>query len=64
MPAWPLRPALDARPANRVRPLVHRVTEVGTLAKRIGGSTDATARRIHGAVTDFRRNTVTEELTA
>ncbi|TQM78194.1 hypothetical protein FHX81_0450 [Saccharothrix saharensis] len=59
-----LRPVLDTPPVNRVRPLVHRVTEVGTLATEIGGSTDATARRIHGAVTDFRRDTVIEELTA
>lgn len=59
-----LRPVLDTPPANRVRPLVQRVTEVGTLATQVGGAADEATRRIRGAVIDFRRDTVTKELTA
>ncbi|MFD7659959.1 hypothetical protein ACFV4N_38785 [Actinosynnema sp. NPDC059797] len=59
-----LRPVLDTPATNRVRPLVHRVTEVGTLAARAGRSADPVARSIQGAVADFRRDTVIRELTA
>ncbi|MEO6085161.1 MAG: hypothetical protein ABIQ18_18810 [Umezawaea sp.] len=59
-----LLPVLDTSPAHRVRPLVHRVAEVGVMAAQIGGATDPVARRIRGAVTDFRRDTVTKELSA
>ncbi|WP_189223410.1 hypothetical protein [Saccharothrix coeruleofusca] len=58
-----LRPVLDTPAAQRVRPLVHRVTEVGVLAAQAGGTGGAAARRIRGAVADFRGNTVaTREL--
>ncbi|MBY8852483.1 hypothetical protein K7G98_31305 [Saccharothrix sp. MB29] len=56
-----LRPVLDTPVGSRVRPLVQRVTEVGTLASR---STDPAARRIWGAVSEFREDTATKELTA
>ncbi len=57
-----LRPVLDTASAHRVRPLVHRVAEVGVTAAQTGGTTDPVARRIRDAVTDFRRDTVTKEL--
>jgi len=56
-----LRPVLDTATAHRVRPLVQRVAEVGAMA---AGTTDSAARRIRGAVEDFRRDTVTKELSA
>jgi hypothetical protein len=59
-----LLPVLDTASAHRVRPLVHRVAEVGVMAAQMGGTTDPVARRIRGAVTDFRRDTVTKELSA
>ncbi|MFD0200710.1 MULTISPECIES: hypothetical protein [Saccharothrix] len=59
-----LRSVLDTPAPHRVRPLVHRVTEVGVLAARTGGTADPVARRIHRAVADFRRDVVTRELTA
>jgi transcriptional regulator with XRE-family HTH domain len=59
-----LRPVLDTPAAHRVRPLVQRVTEAGKLAARIGGTSDPVAKRILGAVADFRADTATRELTA
>ncbi|MFI9811445.1 helix-turn-helix transcriptional regulator [Saccharothrix variisporea] len=59
-----LVPVLDTPSTQRVRPLVHRVTEVGTLAAQAGGMSDPTAGRIHAAVTDFRNDTVVRELSA
>ncbi|MFD9734630.1 hypothetical protein [Umezawaea sp. NPDC059074] len=56
-----LRPVLDTAPAHRVRPLVHRVVEAGAMATT---TADPAARRIRDAVADFRRDTVTKELSA
>jgi hypothetical protein len=59
-----LRPVLDTVTAHRVRPLVHRVAEVGVMATQVSSTSDPVARRIRGAVADFRRETVTKELNA
>jgi hypothetical protein len=56
-----LRPVLDTAAAHRVRPLVRRVSEVGVMAAQ-AGTTDPVAKRIRGAVADFRRETVVKEL--
>ncbi|MEU5696728.1 helix-turn-helix transcriptional regulator [Actinosynnema sp. NPDC020468] len=59
-----LRPVLDTPPSHRVRPLVRRVTEAGTLARQVGGTADPVTKRIQEAVHDFRRDIGTRELTA
>lgn len=59
-----LRPVLDTPAESRVRPLVHRVTEVDALVARAGDTSDPAGRRIRSAVADFRRDTVNRELTA
>ncbi|GAA1313676.1 helix-turn-helix transcriptional regulator [Saccharothrix xinjiangensis] len=59
-----LRPVLDTPVDSRVRPLVHRVAEVDTLVVQAGWSADPAGRSIRGAVADFRRDTVSRELTA
>jgi hypothetical protein len=59
-----LHPVLDTAVPHRVRPLLHRVAEVGVMAAQVGGSTDPVARRIRGTIEGFRRETVVKELTA
>ncbi|MEU4806394.1 helix-turn-helix transcriptional regulator [Actinosynnema sp. NPDC023587] len=59
-----LQPVLDTPPAHRVRPLAHRVAEVGMLAAQAGREADPIARRIRAAVASFRRDSTTKELTA
>ena len=57
-----LRPVLDTPAAVHARPLVHSVTEIGTMTARVGMATDPAAKRIRGAVAEFHRNTATREL--
>ncbi|WP_285743667.1 hypothetical protein [Lentzea sp. NBRC 105346] len=59
-----LQPVLDTATAHRVRPLLHRVAEVGVMATQASRTSDPVARRIRAAVADFGRDTVTKELNA
>lgn len=58
-----LVPVLETAPQHRVRPLLHRVAEVGAHVTGSDHAANPIAGRIRGAVADFHRNTVVRELT-
>ncbi|MDQ2588374.1 hypothetical protein CKY47_31300 [Saccharothrix yanglingensis] len=49
---------------HRVRPLMHRMSEVGARVAGTDSPGDTITRRILDAVNDFRSDAVTKELTA
>lgn len=57
-----LQPVLETAPQHRVRPLLHRVAEVDTIAAQAAKPLDPAARRVRTSIAEFQRETVIKEL--